>query len=66
MNDIRLGVSLFSLGYEYASGKLDLAGCIDTAHRLGYTGFELVSAQMVPPDAVLKILRISKSVKVLV
>ena len=47
-SEIKLGVSLFSMGYEYASGKLDLEGCIRAAWALGYTGFELVSAQMVP------------------
>ena len=47
-DEIRLGVSLFSMGYEYASGVLDLAGCIRAARALGYSGFELVSAQMVP------------------
>lgn len=47
-HDIKLGASLFSLGYEYAAGIMDLKDCIRTAKALGYTGIELVSAQMVP------------------
>ena len=47
-NNIKLGVSLFSMGYEYAADAMDLKECIRTAGALGYTGIELVSAQMVP------------------
>lgn len=47
-DNIKLGVSLFSMGYEYAVGAMDLKDCIRAAKALGYTGIELVSAQMVP------------------
>lgn len=46
--DIRLGVSLFSMGKDYALGQMSMEEAIKLAGKIGYTGFELVSAQMVP------------------
>ena len=46
--DIRLGVSLFSMGKDYALGQISMEDAIKLAGEIGYTGFELVSAQMVP------------------
>ena len=47
-NDIKIGVSLYSLSTEYIHEKLDLEGCLKAVHEMGYKGIEIVAAQMVP------------------
>lgn len=47
-NNIKLGVSLYSLSSEYTTEKLDLEGCLAKVKELGYEGIEIVAAQMVP------------------
>ena len=46
--DIKIGVSLYSLTTQYIHGELDLEGCLKAVHEMGYKGVEIVAAQMVP------------------
>lgn len=46
--DIKIGVSLYSLTTQYIHGELDLEGCLKSVHEMGYKGVEIVAAQMVP------------------
>ena len=46
--DIRIGVSLYSLTTPFIHGVLDLEGCLKKVHDMGYKGVEIVAAQMVP------------------
>lgn len=48
MSNIKLGVTLYCFTYEYATGKLDLEGCIRTAKQIGAEGYEIVATQMIP------------------
>lgn len=48
MADIKVGITLFSLGSLYLRGELDLEGCIRTAAELGAEGYEIVATQMIP------------------
>lgn len=48
MADIKVGITLFSLGSLFLRGKLDLEGCIRTAEELGADGYEIVATQMIP------------------
>ncbi len=48
MNDIKLGISLYSFSTEYIHEKLDLEGVVKKAADMGYKGVEIVAAQMVP------------------
>ena len=36
-NDIRIGVTLYSLSTEFIHGVLDLEGCLKAVHDMGYT-----------------------------
>ena len=47
MNDIKLGISLYSFSTEYIHEKLDLEGVVKKAADMGYKGVEIVAAQMV-------------------
>ena len=47
-NDIKIGVSLYSLTTQFIHEELDLEGCLKTVHDMGYKGVEIVAAQMVP------------------
>ena len=47
-NDIKIGVSLYSLSTQYIHEELDLEGCLKAVHEMGYKGIEIVAAQMVP------------------
>lgn len=47
-NDIKIGVTLYSLSTEFIHGELDLEGCLKAVHDMGYTGIEIVASQMVP------------------
>ena len=46
--DIKIGVSLYSLSTPFIHGELDLEGCLRAVHEMGYKGVEIVAAQMVP------------------
>ncbi len=46
--EIKIGISLFSLAYPFATGKLDLEGCLKAVHEMGYQGVEIVGPQMIP------------------
>ncbi|MBU5342134.1 sugar phosphate isomerase/epimerase family protein [Caldifermentibacillus hisashii] len=46
MNNIKLGVSLYSFTNEYIKGQLTLEDCIRAAAEFGAEGFELVGTQM--------------------
>ena len=46
--DIKIGVTLYSLSTQYIHGELDLEGCLKAVHEMGYKGVEIVAAQMVP------------------
>ncbi len=48
MNDIKLGISLYSFSTEFIHEKLDFEGILKKAHDMGYQGVEIVAAQMVP------------------
>lgn len=48
MNDIKLGISLYSFSTEYIHEKLDLEGVVKKAADMGYKGVEIVAAQMAP------------------
>lgn len=48
MSNLKLGLTLYSFTPEYAKGILDLEGIIRTAREMGYTGYEMVAAQMSP------------------
>lgn len=47
MSHVKLGVSLFSLTKEYASGELGLRDCLQACQSLGVDGYEIVGSQMV-------------------
>jgi len=47
-NDIKIGVSLYSLTTQFIHEELDLEGCLKAVHDMGYKGVEIVAAQMVP------------------
>jgi sugar phosphate isomerase/epimerase len=47
-NDIKLGVSLYSLSSLYNTRRLDFEGLLKTVKNMGYEGIEIVAAQMVP------------------
>ena len=46
--DIKIGVSLYSLTTQFIHEELDLEGCLKAVHDMGYKGVEIVAAQMVP------------------
>ena len=48
MGTIKLSASTFSAGYLFATGAMDFEGFVRTTSEIGYTGIELVSAQLVP------------------
>lgn len=47
-NKIDLGITLYSLTFDYITGVLDLEGCLRRAKEMGYNGIELVASMMVP------------------
>ena len=47
-NDIKIGVSLYSLSTPFIHEELDLEGCLKAVRDMGYKGVEIVAAQMVP------------------
>ena len=47
-NDIKLGVSLYSLTSEFVGEKKTIEGCLQTVADMGFKGIEIVAAQMVP------------------
>lgn len=47
-NNIKLGVSLYSLTTDYVKKNLDLEGCLKSVADMGFQGIEIVAAQMVP------------------
>lgn len=47
-NNIKLGVSLYSLTTDYVQKNLDLEGCLKSVAEMGFQGIEIVAAQMVP------------------
>ncbi|MBQ9031700.1 MAG: sugar phosphate isomerase/epimerase [Parasporobacterium sp.] len=46
--NIKIGVSLYSLSTQFIHEELDLEGCLKAVHEMGYKGVEIVAAQMVP------------------
>lgn len=46
MSEIKLGISLFCYGTEYAQLKYDLEECVKQAALCGATGYEIVGTQM--------------------
>ncbi len=42
MNDIKLGISLYSFSTEFIHEKLDLEGILKKAHDMGCQGVEIV------------------------
>ena len=46
--NIKIGVSLYSLSTPFIHEWLDLEGCLRAVHEMGYKGVEIVAAQMVP------------------
>jgi len=48
MANVKVGISLFSLGTPYLKGQLDLEGVIKTAAEIGAEGYEIVATQMIP------------------
>lgn len=48
MQNIKLGITLYSLTPEYIQGKLDLEGLLRRVKELGFEGIEIVASQMVP------------------
>jgi len=47
-HDIQLSLTLYSLSWEFCTGKLSLEDCLRKAKEMGYTGIEMVAAQTVP------------------
>lgn len=47
-NNIKLGVSLYSMTTDYVKKNLDLEGCLKSVADMGFKGIEIVAAQMVP------------------
>ncbi len=47
-SELKLSLSLYSLTPLYVTGELDFEGTLKAAHDMGYTGIEIVAAQMVP------------------
>lgn len=47
-NNIKLGVSLYSLTGEFVREELNLEGCLKSVADMGFKGVEIVAAQMVP------------------
>ncbi len=45
---LKLSISLYSFTAPYTTGELDFEGVLKAAHDMGYTGIEIVAAQMVP------------------
>ncbi len=48
MGNVKLGVTLFCYGTEYARYQYDLEECVRQAAEAGATGYEIVGTQMVP------------------
>lgn len=48
MGNVKLGVTLFCYGTEYARYQYDLEECVRQAVEAGATGYEIVGTQMVP------------------
>lgn len=48
MSKMKLGVSLFSYGTEYARQQYDFEECVKQAALAGAAGYEIVGAQMIP------------------
>jgi len=48
MSNIKIGVSLFSYGTEYARHQYDFEQCVKQAALAGATGYEIVATQMIP------------------
>lgn len=46
--DIELGITLYSLTFDYITGKLNLEGCLKRAKEMGYKGIEIVASMMMP------------------
>lgn len=48
MNNVKLGVTLYSFSTEYCKGEMSLEDCVRKAKELGAEGFEIVATQMIP------------------
>lgn len=48
MGNIKLSASTFSAGHLFATGQMDMEAFVKTVAEIGYTGIELVSAQLAP------------------
>lgn len=48
MNNVKLGVTLFCYGTEYARFQYDFEECVRQAAKAGAEGYEIVGTQMVP------------------
>ena len=48
MGNVKLGVTLFCYGTEYARYQYDLEECVRQAAEAGASGYEIVGSQMVP------------------
>lgn len=46
--DVQLSLTLYSLSWEFCTGKLSVEDCLRKAKEMGYTGIELVAAQTIP------------------
>lgn len=47
-DNIKLGVSLYSLSSDFVKERKDLEACLQAVAAMGFTGIEIVAAQMVP------------------
>lgn len=48
MANIKLGLTLYSFSSEYINFKMSLEDILKAAHEMGYTGIEIIPAQMCP------------------
>ena len=48
MANIKLGITLFCFGTEYASGEYSFEDCVREAAKMGSKGYEIVATQMIP------------------
>ena len=48
MGNVKLGVTLFCYGTEYARYQYDIEECVRQAAEAGATGYEIVGTQMIP------------------
>lgn len=48
MANIKLGITLFCFGTEYARGEYSFEDCVREASEMGCEGYEIVATQMIP------------------